>query len=158
MDAVGAFVRISRRFNPSLAAWISWNHRRCRDKFALRIIEHLVHQGDVVVDIGACWGNYAWQLGRRVGLSGHVHVVEPNPAMAPFLRAMGRTRANITLHRVALSDGAGETQLQIPVFGGLAVNELASIAMPPARASLAHTRLTVRTETLDVILPARGPG
>jgi FkbM family methyltransferase len=156
MDAVGAFIRISRRFNPSLSAWAFWNHRRCRDNVALRIVEHLVHQGDVVVDIGACWGNYAWQLGRLVGPSGHVHVVEPNPAMAPFLRSIGRTRANMTLHQVALSDGADETQLQIPVIGGRTVSELASIGMPPARASVAHTRLTARTETLDAILPARG--
>lgn len=151
MDVVGAFIRISGQYSPSVAARTDWLRERRRGNMALRIMERFVGKGDVVIDIGAAWGLYAWQLARLVGRRGHVHVIEPNPAMTRSLNAIRGGRGNMTIYPLALSDTAGEAELHIPVVDGSKLGELASLAVPGQRAVFPHEQARVKLERLDAL-------
>jgi len=77
MDPVAALIRISLDVNPRLAARVEYLRRLHQRDPATRIMARLVSRGDVVVDLGASWGVYTWDLLRLVGPSGHVHAIEP---------------------------------------------------------------------------------
>jgi len=153
MNPVRALIRISLDVNPRLAARVEYLRRRRQRDPATRIMSRLVTRGDVVVDLGANWGSYTWNLLRLVGPSGHVHAIEPNPAMVRSLRAIGGGRPSLTLHAVAVSDRPGEAELNIPVVAGSTITELASLAVAPDRTAVPHERRTVRLATLDSLLP-----
>jgi FkbM family methyltransferase len=110
-----------------------------------------------VVDIGASWGLYGWQLARLVGPRGHVHAVEPNPGAARSLAAVRGRRANFTVHAVALSDQPGQAELHIPVVEGRGFDELGSLAVPRDRTPVEHRRVAVPVRRLDDLLPSAGP-
>jgi FkbM family methyltransferase len=152
VDPIAAFIRISGQYHPPLAARVEWIRERRRRNPALRIMERLVGQGDVVVDIGASWGLYAWQLARLVGPRGHVHAIEPNPAVARSLRAMRRASGNMTVYGLALSETTGEAELHIPVLAGDRLAELASLGVAANRDALSYERVRVRLEPLDGLL------
>jgi FkbM family methyltransferase len=157
MDVISAAVRITADYSPSLAARIEWlRESRGRD-LTIRLLKRLIRPGDVVVDVGANWGFYAWQLVRLVGARGHVHAIEPNPAMAPSLNAIRGRRANLSVHLLGVSDTPGEAELHIPVVADSPISALGSLAVPRARAVLSHQRVRVRLERLDTLLCATLP-
>jgi FkbM family methyltransferase len=119
-----------------------------------RLITRLVRPGDVVVDIGANRGVYTALLSHRVGPNGRVHAVEPVPAMEDRLRSLARHRGNITVHALALSDAAGTTSLQLPIFHGRAIDALATVGRVTTTQSVS---LEVGVRTLDDLL-ADEPG
>jgi len=71
-----------------------------------------IRPGDRILDIGAHKGVTASFFACCVGPQGHVHAIEPNPALRGFLEnAKARSRwPNISLHYVALSDVAGDLE------------------------------------------------
>lgn len=74
-----------------------------------RVLEHLVDRSRPAVDVGANAGIYAGRLSK---LCPRVHAFEPIPWLADALR--NQMRSNVTVHRIALSDRAGEAKLRIP--------------------------------------------
>jgi FkbM family methyltransferase len=152
MDPVGALIRVSRRFSPPLAARIDWTRERRLGNSTLRVLETVVRRGDHVVDVGANWGYYTWQLIRLVGPRGRVDIVEPNPEMLRYLRGIRGGRPNVTIHPLALSDQAGKAELHIPLLDGHQFSELGSMAVPRERAGIAHRTIAVRRERLDTLL------
>jgi len=77
------------------------------------VLHRLLRPGDAVLDIGANLGVYALQAARRVGSTGIVHAIEPQPDVAELLeRSLGLNGyANTTVHRVGLSDDDGQAKL-----------------------------------------------
>jgi len=57
----------------------------------------LVRSGDIVIDVGACTGEYAVPAARRVGPTGHVYAFEAAPG--PF-RCLERNAANAKLKNI----------------------------------------------------------
>ncbi len=81
------------------------------------VCRRVLGPGDTCVDLGANVGTIALQAARRVGLSGAVHAVEPQPELAALLRrsadANGYTQLRV--HAIGLSDRDGDLPLFIPV-------------------------------------------
>jgi FkbM family methyltransferase len=152
MDPVGAAIRITDRWSPSLATRLFWLRLRRADDPTFRIMRELVCPGDVAVDIGAGWGLYTWALSQFVGRAGSVYAFEPNPVVAARLQRLIRRRPNVTMHRVAVSRVSGRADLHIPEVGGRYVHDLAGLSMSGARSTLADTRVPVEVERLDTFL------
>jgi len=76
------------------------------------LLADLVDRSRAAADVGANVGDYS---GRLAQLCPRVHAFEPVPWLADNLaRKLPR---NVTVHRVALSDRAGEAELRIPYRG-----------------------------------------
>lgn len=155
--ALSRLLSMGRQFSPRLYGRLAWTYKRWRGAFALRVVDACVRPGDVVVDIGASWGLYVGHLARLVGARGHVHAIEPDPAMAPRLRAIQRFRPNVSVYQLALSDRAGTATLNVPILAGRRLSALGGLDLSGARAALAREHVPVRVERLDAVLPAGGP-
>src|SRR3989442_8890018 len=116
----------------------------------------LANEGETVLDVGARFGSYTYELARRVGPRGRVHAIEPEPPSVARLEQMSHGRPNITVHPVALSDRTGTATLHIPVVGGRRVGTLARLAVPSWRVSLDHVTVTVEPKPPDSIIPPHG--
>src|SRR5689334_18976483 len=134
---------------PDLGVRLRVLKMRWRKDVTGRLITALVQPGEVVVDIGANRGVYTALLSQRVGPDGRVHAVEPVPAMEDRLRSLARRRGNITVHALALSDSAGTTSLQLPVFHGHAIDALATVGRVTTTPSVS---VDVGVRTLDDLL------
>jgi FkbM family methyltransferase len=80
------------------------------------VMARAARPGSVVLDIGGLYGTEALTAARKVGPGGHVHVFEPQKAVAEGLR---RTMALngltcVTVHEVAMSDRDGLATLTRP--------------------------------------------
>ncbi len=67
-------------------------------------LDHLVREGDVVIDIGANLGYYTRALSKIIGASGKVYAVEPVPPIFEVLNANTRRCRNVELMNVALGE------------------------------------------------------
>lgn len=83
----------------------------------IRGLRHLVHAGDVCVDVGAAAGLYTMVLAHLAGPSGQVHSVEPLPFANYYLARLVNTRQspNVRRHRVALGSQAGLDIMHVPL-------------------------------------------
>lgn len=110
----------------------------------MALLEDLVAYGDHVVDVGGNRGIYAY---RFFQLGAEVDVFEPNPNCAAVLKDWAASRANITVHQVALSDRAGTARLHVPIDEhGLEHDASATIG----RCAVAKTHdFAVETRLLD---------
>ncbi len=88
----------------------------------LRLLGHLCDRKRVSLDIGANIGTYIYFMRRY---SHGVHAYEPNPELAARLK---RLYSDVVIRQAAVSDTAGQVRLRIPVQGGRASHELASVA------------------------------
>lgn len=79
------------------------------------IVTALLRQGDTVLDIGANFGVIGLLAAKCVGPEGKVHLFEPQPLVASFLRTSlfinGFSQA--VLHECALSNRTGTAQMAI---------------------------------------------
>jgi len=97
-----------------LAALVSWRIGiDAKEERAL--IERIVQPGMVAVDVGANVGLHTLGLARRVGPSGRVIALEPDPTNFRLLaRAVKKARlANVDLHRLAAADAPGTLTLYL---------------------------------------------
>jgi FkbM family methyltransferase len=83
---------------------VEWRHARHEPE--LRRLDDFVDPGRAAVDVGAWRGPYTRALARRVP---RVHAVEPQPALAAFLRRVAP--ANVTVHEVAVGATRGRAEL-----------------------------------------------
>lgn len=154
MDPVGfAIHRLAGAVSPALAADLQWRRTRASD-FALRIVDTLVRPGDVVVDVGAAWGLYAYRLIHLVGGQGTVHVFEPNPIYRQALERLDKKYPQLHLHTVALSNAAREAILHVPNIADKMVHEMATLAPPQRREWEVGSRLQVSVRRLDDVVIA----
>jgi FkbM family methyltransferase len=108
----------------------------------LHLLPELVQRNRVAVDVGANKGVYTRLL---ADLASHVHAFEPNPKAYRWLNRS--LRANVTPHRIALSDRDGEGALYIPQHGRRYSNQHGSLHESTAAAP--HGAVTIETRTLD---------
>ena len=156
IDPVAAAIRIAGERDAGLGARLEGLQLRRRGDLGFRVMRALVNEGETVLDVGASFGIYTYELARRVGPRGRVHAIEPDPPSVVRLEQMRQGRPNITVHPVALSDRTGTATLHVPVVGGRRVGTLASLAVPSWRVTLDHVTVTVDLKPLDSILPADG--
>lgn len=82
----------------------------------LALAQSLVSPGNLIVEIGANVGTETVNLADMVGESGTVHAFEPFSVNADLLTLnLGRyDRRNVRVHRLAVSDRAGELRFRVP--------------------------------------------
>jgi FkbM family methyltransferase len=112
----------------------------------------VVSAGDVAIDVGANIGLHALTLAALVGPQGRVHAFEPVPAAADVLQASVEANGygeRVAVHRVAVSDAAGELTMWIGDGGGVTSSLIAHEWLVAE-----NKPLTVQVTTLDdVLLP-----
>lgn len=95
-----------------------WGRRlpRIEANADLRACLQYATPGTVAIDVGASVGNFAAAIGRRVGPSGQVLALEPNPDVyAELVRSTWGT--NVVALNLAASKGAGLATLAVPASG-----------------------------------------
>lgn len=129
------------------ATWPRWRRLDARDNDDLaRVLATVLTETSSCVDVGAHQGGILAQM-VRLAPRGRHFAFEPLPRLAAALRA--RFPA-VTVHELALSDGAGEATFQH------VVDDPGYSGFRRRTYELAHPRietLTVRTARLDDLLP-----
>src|SRR5205814_1412934 len=77
-------------------------------------LERLIEGRGVAIDVGANEGVYTYKLSQ---LFKRVEAFEPQPQCIALLTSY--KKANVRVHPCALSDGAGEVDLRIPIRNGV---------------------------------------
>lgn len=82
---------------------------------AARLMQALLHPGDIVIDGGANFGMFSLLAAATVGPTGRVIACEPVPGTAARLRLNARLSdfSTIEIHEVALSDVCGTASLVV---------------------------------------------
>jgi len=143
---VGTHVNVTLGNNMSLFLYVCGSYEPNEFTF----LDHVLHPGMTVVDIGANEGLYTLFAAQRVGPSGRVIAVEPSSRERLTLDsnlARGRMR-NVTVVPHALADSPGTAELKIAsrMHGGH--NTLGQFVYEGDTAVL-HEQVTV--ETLDAL-------
>jgi len=138
-----------KRFVRDCIRSAGWNLERFdphSSKASQLVRQLLVHQIDVVLDVGANTGQFAQQL-RDAGFPGRIVSFEPSAAAHTILKEHARRDANwIVAPRMALGDRDGTIALH------LAGNSVSSsvLAMLPSHTSAAPESRYVGSETVDL--------
>ena len=107
------------------------------------VLDAVLRPGDTVLDIGANFGVVGLFACKKVGEQGKVHLFEPQPAVAQFLRTSmlinGYRQA--VIHECALSRRSGSAEMAIIDAGNLGMATLVS-----EDKQLAAERIRVRVE------------
>ena len=119
---------------------------------AMRLVDEIVAEGDVVVDAGAAYGLFTARFATLVGPSGHVHAFEPDPVKVRRLRSLERRRDWITVHPMGLSDEPGERLLRVPIVEGRHLREQAFVDERAHGEAVAIERLPIVLQRLDDVL------
>ena len=84
-------------------------YRRYSSLAGLRATLAAVHSGMTVLDIGAHVGEYTMITANLTGASGHVHAIEPQPALCKAIarNASRNGLAHVTVHSLALGESEG---------------------------------------------------
>lgn len=116
-----------------------------------RLFTRLVQPGMVVFDVGAHIGQYTLLAAKRVGQSGRVVAVEPNPDNVRVLEmnVLRNRFANVEIIKAALFDYDGEAILHVP--NGPNRSELGSLLPVGDR----RESFSVKAVRLDSIAPTR---
>lgn len=86
------------------------------DRLLTQTLNESLKQGDVFIDVGANVGYFSLLAAKRVGETGRVLAIEPNPAVADQLRAnVERSKlSNVIVEEVACSEFPDSMTLYIP--------------------------------------------
>jgi FkbM family methyltransferase len=87
--------------------------KRRQDRFEIALLKKYIHEGDVVLDIGANIGFYATILSRLVGSQGMVHCFEPDEVNFKYLEKEVRGKKNIKIYNAAVAASTGEIKLYL---------------------------------------------
>jgi len=91
-----------------------------RNKYSeaeINLLPSFVRSGDVVIDIGANFGQYTYPLSKLVGSSGKVFAFEPIKYTFEILQNVVRNLrlTNVELRNVALGEAAQELEFIVPI-------------------------------------------
>jgi FkbM family methyltransferase len=126
-----------------------WEHGGILEPHTVDILTTLLHEGDTFVDVGANIGLLTVPAARKVGPTGHVLAVEPNPRACEVLRQTLATTfmtERVDLQACAAGAKEGEATLMIPDILGHA----SLLDLPEAK----HSE-RVRVAAVDSLV---GPG
>ena len=117
-----------------------------------QLLPHLVHAGEVVMDLGANFGSYTTLLSKLVGEQGTVISVEPVPPTCDLLRYSVEHHglANVKVVAAAVSDREGTVIMEVPRYPSGGENYYqAAVVDGDQRYGL--RRFTVPATTVDAI-------
>jgi FkbM family methyltransferase len=79
------------------------------------IVSAVLREGDIAIDIGANFGVVGLAMAQIVGPTGKVHLFEPQPNVAQFLRTslLMNNFSQATVHECALSDRTGRARMTV---------------------------------------------
>jgi FkbM family methyltransferase len=126
---------------------------RYRDhRVELETLLGALRPGDVAVDVGANKGAFLWSLARRVGPTGRVMAIEPQPALATYLRTMAQRFRwrHVDVLEMAASDASRRVPMHVPKAGTSPGATLVGGEHVPSD----WTSVEVRCESLDELLTA----
>ncbi len=88
-------------------------------KLEIALARTVIHQGDLVADVGANKGAYLYWLRKAVGPEGTVLAFEPQPRLADYLNSISNLMRwkNVEIRPIALSDRSGQQSLHVPGGG-----------------------------------------
>ncbi len=91
-----------------LSRWIDQQGRLDVQSNLVEIAQyaHLIPEGGVVIEAGACLGDHTITYSQLVGGAGRVHAFEPHPVTYEALRRNMARLSNVTTYQMALSDRA----------------------------------------------------
>jgi FkbM family methyltransferase len=147
----GAVLAALGRLSPYRAACLRWEIEVRRRRVDRLVLDALIQPGSVVVDVGAGTGAFAARFAQKVGVSGRVFALEPNPASSAKLQRVARGRSNLIPVVMAGSDAEGEAFLRVPVVVGVEHRGLGSLH--PNRHASDERSVRVRTTSLDRLVP-----
>jgi FkbM family methyltransferase len=101
------------RWVPATAARIRAHVGGSRETEML-VLARFIRRDDVVIDAGAHRGLYTWLLARLVGRSGCVIAIEPQPALATYLRRAFARQPQVVVVQKGLSNHQGTALLTVP--------------------------------------------
>lgn len=101
---------LPRRYQVPIKYWYSKLSGHLEPE--MELLSMLFKPSELVIDIGANRGIYAYQLAK---LGATIELFEPNPACAQVLKSWASKKVNVNLNTFALSDFEGIANLQIPV-------------------------------------------
>jgi FkbM family methyltransferase len=139
------------RLSPWAGMELYWRRQAPHDP-AMRLVDEIVAEGDVVVDAGAAYGLFTARFATLVGPCGHVHAFEPDPVKVRRLRSLARRRDWITVHPMGLSDEPGERLLRVPIVKGRHLREQAFVDERAHGEAVAIERLPIVLQRLDDVL------
>lgn len=151
----GVPIRIDTGERVGRSIWRSGVH----DLPVVEALWRLLDAGDTAVDVGANIGYTAGLMAMRVGRTGTVLCFEPQPEVFQDLQEnmslVGRRQdaGSIELHRIALSDRAGEAMLVCDE--GFAKNRGSGRIVTNEPAAVKGKRLSVVTARFDDVLGDR---
>lgn len=85
-------------------------NKKVYDKYAA------LSEGMTVIDVGAHIGIFSMYAALKVGLSGRVYSIEPNPCMLPYLLENTSSFSQVIVVECAVSKTEGETTLFLNPF------------------------------------------
>jgi FkbM family methyltransferase len=137
-DPIGLAIQYGEAFEPEVRAAIL---ERCMP-------------GMTVVDVGANIGYYTLLMATRVGPSGRVLAIEPNPSMASEVHQNVQLNqiAQVDILEVALAEYEGEALLYVPRQGLESYGALLSVQA----VARPERTLPVRVRRLDNVLSDQG--
>ena len=118
-----------------------------------KIVRHLVHPGDIAIDVGANLGLYTRLLSFLTSTNGKVYSLEPVPGTYAILASNVRRAdlKNVELINCAVSSQDQTVVIEIPIFdtGGESYYDAAVVPETHINTSLRHFR--VEAKTLDTL-------
>ena len=110
-----------------------------------RICIEALRPGDVMLDIGANYGEIALAAVARVGSTGAVHAFEPNPKVSRYLAESVELNGftNLFVHEVALGAEDGEVELVAP-DGNSGAASVVAFPGGAAYKSISYGRVKIR--------------
>jgi FkbM family methyltransferase len=133
---------------------------RLSDEPDLAAIALLTKPGDTVFDLGANFGLFTRFLSESVGGSGRVFSFEPTADMFSVLsnNCSHLGLANTSVHRTALSDRTGTSEMVIPVRNDGSLNHYEASLAGADQGGTDGKKITVETSTLDDFCSHHGIG
>ena len=128
-------------------AALNWREASYFKKFGeveMHLVEILCRNDQDAIDVGTNYGGYIHFMRRHAR---RVLGFEPIPEFVELLRR--KFPRDVTIEPIALSDGAGEAELYMPLIGDVMVSGCSTISAAASAAYPAHRRLRVRTARLD---------
>jgi FkbM family methyltransferase len=98
-----------------LSRWVE-NSRRLDIEYNVSEIAtfaHVIPEGGIVIDAGACLGDHTVTYSQLVGATGHVYAFEPHPLTYQALCLNMARLTNVTVYPQGLSDGASQGTLAL---------------------------------------------
>ncbi|MBY0357852.1 MAG: FkbM family methyltransferase [Candidatus Obscuribacterales bacterium] len=132
------------------------------EPFLAQLIKKIVMPGDIVFDIGANIGCHAVTFGKRVGSSGRVVAIEPEPTNNALLNHNVKINGcanQVSTFQMALSDMNGEISMDLSDWnmGDHRIN-LGESNKFAAGEKAERKQITLESLTLDDFIEAKLPG